>query len=524
MTEKNKKRFISIKLKFTLLTSAVTILCLSSISFVFLYNSKIIMQRKTIEICRNFAENISNVIREDLVLDATYESTNSVINEIFKSKVEGLESVYIVNVYGKFVVKFNKENLSEFATDTELIYLKNIKVLDFQEIYAEETKKNILKITYPIYIDYNEQSLKIGAAIFEYDRDIIYNPIYEVQTKIAIVGLGITLITLIVTFIASSYITKPIILFSNEVQLIASGVLDHNIQINSSDEIGLLSEEFNEMRNNLKQSYEQLEYKVKERTAELNDNLNLIRRDLAIAQKIQATTLTTDLKEHKNLDIAVKYFAMAEVGGDFYSLNKINDTTSRIFLADATGHGVQAALIVMAIQGIYDSIKNFSLPANEVMEIFNKEFSRRYGLLNTFLTCILLDLDTKNFKLKYSSAGHPPGILINKEGSYKLLPKTGPLIGAKPNCEYALVEYSFIETDRLFIFTDGVFEEFFNEEEFGEDRLYEIFLENKDKSVSITIENVISKLDSFLNHTAKQDDIAIIGIEYKPTPKSNDPS
>ena len=295
-------------------------------------------------------------MREDLVLDATYESTNSVINEIFKSKVEGLESIYIVNVYGKFVVKFNKTNLTEFASTEELFYLTNIKSLDLQEKYLADTNKNILKVTYPIYINYNEQPLKIGAAIFEYDRDIIYRPVYDAQTKIALVGLGITILTLIVTFIVASYITKPIILFSNGVQLIASGVLDHNIQIDSSDEIGLLSEEFNEMRNNLKKSYEQLEEKV-------NESLSLIRRDLSVAQKIQSATLTTNFREHKELDIGVKYVAMTEVGvgGDFYSIDKLDETTSRIFLADATGHGIQAALIVMAIQGIYDSIKNFAL-------------------------------------------------------------------------------------------------------------------------------------------------------------------
>lgn len=475
------------------------------------------MQKKTIEICRNFAENISNVVREDLVLDATYESTNSVINEIFKSKVEGLESIYIVNVYGKFVVKFNKINLSEFASAEELLYLTDIKSLDLQEKYLADTNKNILKVTYPIYINYNEKPLKIGAAIFEYDRDIIYKPVYDTQTRIALVGLGITILTLIVTFIVASYITKPIILFSNGVQLIASGVLDHSIKIDSSDEIGLLSEEFNEMRNNLKQSYEQLEEKVKERTAALNESLSLIRRDLSVAQKIQSATLTTNFREHKELDIGVKYVAMTEVGvgGDFYSIDKLDENTSRIFLADATGHGIQAALIVMAIQGIYDSIKNFALPVNQVLEIFNKEFSRRYGTLNTFLTCILLDIDTQNSKLRFSSAGHPPGVLIHKEGTYKLLPKTGPLIGLKPNCEYGVVEYPFKTSDRVFVFTDGIFEEFYGEEEFGEERLYEILMENRFNSIAHTIDDVFSKLHNFLHGAELQDDIAFVGIECK---------
>lgn len=186
-----------------------------------------------------------------------------------------------------------------------------------QEVYLKETNQNVLKITYPIFINYNEQNLKIGAAIFEYDRDKIYQPIYEMQNKIILIGMGITIFTLIFTLYVSNYITRPIVLFSKGVQMLASGVLEHKIVINSHDEVGLLSEKFNEMSNNLRQSYEQLEEKVLERTAELNASLNVIRKDLAIAEKIQKTTLSSNLDQHNDLEIIIKYVAMTEVGGDF---------------------------------------------------------------------------------------------------------------------------------------------------------------------------------------------------------------
>ncbi|MBK7056011.1 MAG: SpoIIE family protein phosphatase [Leptospiraceae bacterium] len=514
MFDFTKKRFISIKVKISILTSAVAVFCLFIISFVFLYNSKILMQKRTIEICRNFAENISNVAREDLVLDATYESTNSVVGEIIKSEIEGLQSIYIVNVYGKFVVNFNKTKLEDSATEKEILYLKNIQSLDLQEVYLKETNQNVLKITYPIFINYNEQNLKIGAAIFEYDRDKIYQPIYEMQNKIILIGMGITIFTLIFTLYVSNYITRPIVLFSKGVQMLASGVLEHKIVINSHDEVGLLSEKFNEMSNNLRQSYEQLEEKVLERTAELNASLNVIRKDLAIAEKIQKTTLSSNLDQHNDLEIIIKYVAMTEVGGDFYCVNKLGESTSRIFLADATGHGVQAALIMMAIQGIYDGIKNFALPVNEVLEIFNREFSRRYGSLNTFLTCIILDVDTSDFVIRYASAGHPAGLLINKEKDFLLLSKTGPLIGAKPNCKYAQVEYPFNKEERIFVYTDGIFEEFYEEEEFGEDRLIKFLIENKDNTIESSIDNLLRELTSFLKTTTMQDDVTILGIGY----------
>ena len=64
----------------------------------FLYNNKIILQKKTIEVCRNFAANISNIAREDLLEDTTYNATNSAVTEILKSDIEGFENCFLNNI------------------------------------------------------------------------------------------------------------------------------------------------------------------------------------------------------------------------------------------------------------------------------------------------------------------------------------------------------------------------------------------------------------------------------------------
>lgn len=76
-------------------------------------------------------------------------------------------------------------------------------------------------------------------------------------------------------------------------------------------------------------------------------------------------------------------------------LAKLNYSTYRIFIADATGHGVQAALITMAIKGIYDNIKNLDLGIAEVMSIFNNEFMEKYISLNSLMTCAMIDINVK---------------------------------------------------------------------------------------------------------------------------------
>ncbi len=259
----------------------------------------------------------------------------------------------------------------------------------------------------------------------------------------------------------------------------------------------------------------QLEEKVKARTFELNQTLKIIKEDLNLAKKIQKSILNIKPDLIQDFEITPFYIPMTEVGGDFYDICKINDSTYRIFQADATGHGVQAAMIVMAIKGIYDNIKLFDLETSQIMEIFNNEYMNKYAALNCLMTGILIDLDFKNQKLRYVSAGHPAAVLI-KNDEIQLLKTTGMMLGILKNIHYKESELEFIFGDRLFAFTDGIFEEFnSNEEEFGEERVYSLLLANRNFSIEQMIQKVLNELDIFLNGKEKQDDITILGIEYK---------
>ena len=95
---------------------------------------------------------------------------------------------------------------------------------------------------------------------------------------------------------------------------------------------------------------------------------------MQLAKKIQESTLTYNLNPDDGIKICTTYIPMTEVGGDFYNIGKPYEGVYRIFLADATGHGVQAALITMAIKGIYDTIKDNEKDLSELAKIFNQIF------------------------------------------------------------------------------------------------------------------------------------------------------
>lgn len=250
------------------------------------------------------------------------------------------------------------------------------------------------------------------------------------------------------------------------------------------------------------------------KTIELKETLDIVQEDLHVAKRIQESLLVPNVTDLDPLEIYTCYLPMQQIGGDLYDITKINDHLFRIFIADATGHGVQAALITMAIKGIYESIKAYELDLGSLMEIFNNEFVHRYLPLNSLLTAMILEINCKEETVSYVSAGHPSAIVIRKD-STELLSKTGRIIGVKKQNNYETNTVSFPRGSRLFVFTDGIYEQF-NESltEFGEERLHDSLVSSKEESLDFSISKVLKELEFFLSGGKFQDDITFVGVQY----------
>ncbi|HNM05501.1 MAG TPA: SpoIIE family protein phosphatase, partial [Leptospiraceae bacterium] len=200
-----------------------------------------------------------------------------------------------------------------------------------------------------------------------------------------------------------------------------------------------------------------LENEVNQKNAELLRYLEIIHSDLNTAKNIQKNLLPKNLDLEAGLDISVRYHPLSEVGGDIYDVHRLRNDTIRIFLADATGHGIQAALMTMSIHSEYLSIKDYILPPGRILTILNTRYFRRYSHLNSFFSCLILDIDLKEGIISYSSAGHPDQILYNSERQIRLK-STGKIIGVLENVEYGTREENFGNSDRLCLFSDGIYE------------------------------------------------------------------
>ncbi|MCW7503148.1 PP2C family protein-serine/threonine phosphatase [Leptospira paudalimensis] len=259
---------------------------------------------------------------------------------------------------------------------------------------------------------------------------------------------------------------------------------------------------------------ETLEMMVKERTAKLTQSLKIIQEDLETAKTIQRNILPLGLKHIAHLDFASKFEPMAEVGGDIFDVIRLEKSKIRLFLADAIGHGVQAALITMAIKAEYDHIKHSVTNPSDVLYALNQIFIDRYGKKSNQFTAVIVDLNLEENKLVYSSAGHNEPYVLN-QSEILALSESGLMLGLEKDVEYTDNTVPFRLGDRLFMISDGYLEQENEDGNFlGESKLLSSFLSARSLGLSLadTVNLLMEQFHNFRGKISMMDDVTILGI------------
>ncbi len=238
-----------------------------------------------------------------------------------------------------------------------------------------------------------------------------------------------------------------------------------------------------------------------------------MQEDLKLAEGIQRSILRYSTLPN-SIHTFTHYQPQNKVGGDFFQIDNLSTHKIRIFIADATGHGVQAALGTVLIRNEYELLKQNPLLPHEILEKLNLNFLERFPNLSLFFTAFLLDIDIEKKKIFYSSAGHPIQYLMRNQEPFVLDGKGKP-VGVIETAHYNTLEKELMPKDRFFLFTDGLIEEINQEnEEFGEERCLAFLKQEKDlKSI---FENLSKAIQDFNQKPFLEDDFTFIAIEYQP--------
>jgi serine phosphatase RsbU (regulator of sigma subunit) len=201
-------------------------------------------------------------------------------------------------------------------------------------------------------------------------------------------------------------------------------------------------------------------------------------REMEIAKDVQTRLLPQTAPDLKTLDCAGRCLQARRVGGDYYDFLQLGRNQVGLVLADVSGKGVHAALLVANLQANLRSLSRLTHGASGPMTplklvdtlqqvnrvLWNSTAAEHYATLFFGL------YDDSPRRLTYVNCGHAPPMLLRSDGSVDRLESTATVIGLFETWECVACEIQMSPGDLLAVFSDGVTEAMFGEEEFGESR------------------------------------------------------
>ncbi|HEX2059645.1 MAG TPA: fused response regulator/phosphatase [Thermoanaerobaculia bacterium] len=235
-------------------------------------------------------------------------------------------------------------------------------------------------------------------------------------------------------------------------------------------------------------------------------------RDLQIARRVQEALVPQRAFTSQRLEIRSAYIPSEVLSGDFYDYFAQGDA-SYIFVADVSGHGLPAAILVSLLKSYIHSEADNDRPLSEFMERLN-DFLFSVSLPTQFATAALFRVD--DHQLVYSNAAHPPFLLYQREHRRTLvLEQPSNLLGAMPKMQFEEHAVSVSPGDTLFVYTDGLTDRVNRDGDFYSiDRVARVMETVHDADVNTIYESIYSDVSSFAATEEYKDDIAFVVTRF----------
>jgi phosphoserine phosphatase RsbU/P len=238
-----------------------------------------------------------------------------------------------------------------------------------------------------------------------------------------------------------------------------------------------------------------------------------LEQEVAIAASIQESLFPSVLPSLAASDLAARNRQARQVGGDYYDALPMEGGRYLLCVADISGKGLPAALLMANIQatlratlGAHACLADLATRVNGLLHASTPS--------NRFATAFFLAYDPPTGCCTYVNGGHNDGIVLRRGGNVELLTTTGLPLGLFPRAAYEEGHVSLEPGDLLVIYSDGVPEaENLANEEFGMERVIEVLRSHRDEPAAEIVDRMIGRIDAYVGSAPQFDDLTLMVLK-----------
>jgi len=342
----------------------------------------------------------------------------------------------------------------------------------------------------------------LGFAVWEVQDSAVSASQFGTEVLIFAVALGVTfvVVALSLNFLVGKSILKPIKEMMRLVYKVRHGDFKHQVQVVSSDELGVLGDGMNEM------------------TAGLVER-DRMRQSLFLAKEVQQALLPRSDPQICGLDIASTSVYCDETGGDYFDYlegDELDPGKISVVIGDVSGHGVSSALLMATARAFLRQRSGLPGSISQIVSDVNRQLTRDVAESGGFMTLFYLTIDAKNYSLSWVRAGHDPAILYDPAtDTFEELHGAGVALGVQADARFEANEKNdLLSNQTIFLGTDGIWEARNPQGEmFGKDRIHHIIRQNHEAGANEILAICFNTLSRFIEDRALEDDVTMIVIK-----------
>jgi sigma-B regulation protein RsbU (phosphoserine phosphatase) len=381
-----------------------------------------------------------------------------------------------------------------------------------QAISARDTRAtlegNILRVATP----------RLDASGEVQELTLVYLTTEAVQaaitgsiTRTILIGMAAIVLGILMSYLLSSRITRPIEALNKGAKIVGGGNLDYQLNVKTGDEVEDLAGAFNKMTADLKVHIAQLQETTAARER--------IESELRVATEIQTSMLPRifpPFPDRKEFEIFAAMKPAREVGGDFYDFFFVTPNKLCFTIGDVSGKGIPAALFMAISRTLIKTEGMRDIPPDQILSRVNAIMYPDNDA-SMFLTCFCGIFDTDSGEIRYSNGGHLPPLLYAGGDTFNFVKvPTGLVVGAMPDVRFECRSITLKPGDVFFLYTDGVTEATNPRDElYSETRLQQAASRFRDKGIKDFCTDLGAEIDRFAGGAPQADDITVLALRFK---------